>query len=168
MNKVKICSVIVCIIVMVACFIYYTRYVSQTIYDLEVHYPKVESCSAQKVDTVPEGYYVYHYGNYDDLAEMEAVEVTWQLCNITNEQIDVENFWAAYYSEDGSYLYEMEKDAEALAVSDYDNRKIIPSGGRAFYTEYVLVPKGSHQIEAKTIDGTVRSSDEMKILTVTF
>lgn len=165
MNKAKIVSVIACISVIVICIIYYTGYVSQAIYEVRTDCPEVESCSAGKVDTAPEGYTVSYYGNDDDLKETEVVEVTWLLSNITNEQIDVDDFWTNYESMDGGRLYVMEKK-EALAVSDYENRRVIPPGEQTAYAEYVLVPAGCHEIRAKFRNAAQK--DGREILAVTF
>lgn len=168
MNKTKLVPVIACVSAVLVCLIYYTKYVSQAIYDVRVYYPQVENCSAKKVDAAPEEYFVYYYGDYEDLAEMEVVKVTWQLSNITNGRIDADDFWASYYGTDGSYLYVMEKDDEGLAVSDYENRKIIPPGKQAVYTEYVLVPEGSHEMEAKPGYTAIQTGGVRKSFTIAF
>lgn len=168
MNKIKIGSVIACVGVILICVIYYSRYVSETIYDLRAGHPGVESCSAGKINGIPEGYSFRYYGDYKDLEEMAAVEITWVLSNITNELMDMDDFRADYESTDGSYLYVMEKEEEDLAIPDYENRRVIPPGEQAVYTEYVLVPAGSHEIKAKPWYAWARTGDGEETFTVTF
>lgn len=168
MNKTKIGSVIACVVVVLICFIFYTRYVSETMYKLHAGYPKVESCSAKKVDEVPEGYSFRHYEDNNGLLKMEVVEVTWLLSNITNERIDTNYFRASYDSTDGSYLREAEKEEEDLAIPDYTNRKIIPPGEQVAYTDYVLVTAGCHEIEASSRNVVTQTGDGEETFIVTF
>lgn len=168
MGKVKVISVMICVFVMVVCGICYTGYVSRTIFDIEISYPEVEGCSARMADEVPEGYFVYYYGDEEDLADMEAVEVTWQLSNIINDWIYVDHFWADYRGTDGSYLYAMEKEEEELAIPGYENKRIIPPGEQVNYTEYVLVPEGTREMEAKPGYGAAQTRDGRESFTISF
>lgn len=167
MNKIKTGSVIVCVSVILICVVYYSKYVSQLIYDLRAGHPRVVSCSARKVDEPPEGYYHRYYGD-NNPGEMEVVEVTWLLSNITNEQIYVDDFRAGYESTDGSGLYVMEKDKEGLAISDYENKRVIPPGEQSAYTEYILVSAESHEIKAEPRYWTAQADDGKETYTVTF
>lgn len=145
----KISSVVACVVVILVCFVYYTGHISNAVYNISSRYPvmTVEDCSAKLIDAAPEGYYVNYYGDEEDLAEMEVVEITWLLSNKTNRTVDIKDFWADYDSVDGSNLYEMEKEKEDLAVSDYENRKILPPGEQASFKAYVLVPEGMREME---------------------
>lgn len=163
MNKIKIGSVIACVSVILICVVYYSRYVSETIYDLRTGYPTAESCSARKVDGMPEGYYFRNYDD-NDPDKMEVVEITWLLSNITNEQINVNNFWASYDSEDRSYLGVAVIEEEDLAIRNYENERVIPPGEQVIYTDYVLVPAECHEIEA----GALQTDGDKETFTVTF
>lgn len=165
MNKMKFGSVIACVIVILLCAVYYSWYVSQAIYDVRTLYPKAEGCSAEKISEMPEGYFFRYYGDYEDLGELEVVEVTWLLSNITNEQIEVDDFWSDYDSMDGSRVYVLEK--EDLAIRDYENKKIIPPGEQTVYTEYVIVAAGSHEINAVSRQG-ISQRDGEQTFTLTF
>lgn len=147
-GKIKIGSVVACSMVVVFCIIGYSVYVSEAIYDTRVHYPEVEGCSARVLEEMPEGYHIRRYEEGEESSWRDVVEVTWQLSNITNESAQVDYFWANYDSEDDHYLDVMEKNEEDLAIAGYENRRVLPPGERTNYTEYVLVPKGSHVILA--------------------
>lgn len=166
-SKVKISSVVVCVLVILICYISYTGYVSQAIYGIETGYPEAEGCSARLVDAAPEGYYLYYYDEVD-LTDMEVVEVTWQLANITNEWIYADYFWANYYDANGYYLDVMEKEDEDSLIPSYENEVIIPSGEQVDYTEYVLVPEGTRSIEATPGYTTSRTGDERASFEITF
>lgn len=166
-GKVKIGSVVVCALVILICFIYYTGYVSQAIYRIKKDYPEARGCSARMVDAAPEGYFVYYYEE-EELTDMEVVEVTWQLANITNEWIRADYFWASYYGADGSYLSAMEKEEEDLLVPNYENEVIIPAGEQVDYTEYVLVPEGMRSMEATPGYTAGQSGDAKETFTLTF
>ncbi|MBD5550661.1 MAG: hypothetical protein HDQ96_05710 [Lachnospiraceae bacterium] len=159
---IKIGSVIACIIVILVCSAYYTGHISTAVYNIRSRYPamEVEDCSARITDTTPEGYYVNYYGDVEDFSEMEVVEVTLLLSNHTNNTASIRDFWTYYNDAEGYHLYEMEEDTENLAVSNYENRKIIPPGEQASLKEYVLVPRGMHEIMVKT--------DNMESFTITF
>lgn len=168
-SKVKIGSVVVCVLVILICCISYTVYVSQAIYRIETVYPEVEGSSARIVDAAPEGYYARYYDG-EDLTDMEVVEVTWQLSNITNEWIYADHFWAYYYDAKGHYLDVMKKEEEEedLLIPSYNNEKIIPSGEQVDYKEYVLVPEGTRSIEATPGHTTSRTGEEKESFVITF
>lgn len=147
-SKVKVISAVACVVVILSCYIFYKWYVSQAIYDISTSYPEAESCSARVMDAVPEGYFSYYYDD-DDLAEMKVVEVTWRLCNNTNERKEADNFWASYRDTDGRYLDVMEEDTEDLIVLRYENKRVIPPGEQTDFIEYVLVPKESHEMNVR-------------------
>ena len=165
-KNMKMLSVVSCGIVILLCFVYYTSYVSDIIFDLENPYLVMESCSAEKMDVWPEGYTVDYYGDYEDLADMEAVEVTWRLSNITNERKGADSSWASYDSMDGDRLYVMRKEPGNLAIADYENKKIIPAGEQGNLTEYVLVPAGAHGMKVRMY--MTPASEERKTFTVSF
>lgn len=166
-SKVKIGSVVGCVLVILICYFGYTGYVSQAIYSIETGYPEVEDCSARLVDAVPEGYHVDYYEEAD-LADMEVVEVTWQLTNITNEWIYADHFWANYRDANGYYLNEMEKEEENLLIPSYENEKIIPPGEKAAYTEYVLVAEGTRTLEVQPGYTARQTGAEREYFTITF
>lgn len=169
-GRVKIGSVIACVVVIVMCCIYYTVHISNAIYNISSRNPavKVEDCSAKIADAAPEGYYVYYYGDEEDLADMEVVEVTWLLSNHTNNKVDIDEFWADYDSVAGFYLYRMRKETEDLAVPNYENRKILPPGEQASFKEYVLVPKGLHEIEVTPGYMATPAGSDRETFTITF
>lgn len=166
-SKVKVGSVVACVLVVVICFVYYTGYVSQAIYSIETGYPEAEGCSARLVDAAPEGYYDYYYEE-EELADMEVVEVTWRLSNITNGWIYANYFWASYYDADGYYLSAMEKENEDLLIPNYENKVIIPAGEQVDYTEYVLVPKGTRSLEATPGYSGTQTGDARESFAITF
>lgn len=166
-SKVKIGSVVVCVLVILICCIGYTGYVSRTIYRIRTNYPEVEGCSARMVDAAPEGYFVYYYEE-EELTDMEVVEVTWQLTNITNEWIYADYFWASYYGADGRYLSAMRKEDEDLLIPSYENEVIIPAGEQVNYTEYVLVPEGMRSMEAEPGYTAGQSGDATQTFMITF
>lgn len=147
-GKVKVISAVACVAVIFLCCIFYKQYVSEAIYGISTPYSEAESCSARVLDAVPEGYFSYYYDD-DDLAEMKVVEVTWRLCNNTNERKQASRFWASYNGTDGRYLNVLEEDTEDLIVPVYDNKRVIPPGEQTDFIEYVLVPKESHEMKVR-------------------
>lgn len=144
--RMKIGSVIACGMVMLICYVCYTGYARRAVYDIREYYPEYEGCSARMIEEMPEGYAVNYYsGNPEELFQMGVVEVTWQLSNGTNERMDVDVFYVYYDTMDGRDLYVMEKE-ESPVISVYENEAIIPAGKQVEYKEYLLVPRGCHEI----------------------
>lgn len=164
----KISSVVACVVVIVICYLYYTGHIRSAAYSISSRYPvvEVEECSAGITDAAPEGYYVDYYGDNEDLADMEVVEVTWLLFNHTNNTVNIDDFQADYDDADGLNLYVMEKGTGDLVLPNYENKKIIPPAEQASFKEYVLVPKGMHEIEVTP--GYMATGSARESFTITF
>lgn len=146
-KKVKVLSVVLCVVVVIVCLVSYSGTVSELHYDI----CKPSSCSlisaygAKVLDAVPEGYQI---SSYDSMDGMEIVEIVYELSNPVNDKISFWGNFCYYYGENDEWISILDMDLDYSDISQYENCKILPPGESLFYKEYVLVPKGMKKIYA--------------------
>ena len=77
-NKLNVFSGVFCAVVVLACLICYSGYVSQLYFDVctPYAYSPIAGCEGIRLDGMPEGYLIPDYMAVDDPEEMEAVSYT--------------------------------------------------------------------------------------------
>ena len=158
-NKLKVFSgvfsCVFCVIVVLVCLICYSGYVSQLYFDVCTPYAHspIAGCEGVRLGEVPEGYRIPDYMEIDDLDEMEAVEITYELVGTVNDSIGIVGNLCFYYGENDEWISVLEKDRDYWGPGNYENSKILPPGEHVVFKEYVLVPKGMKEIRAYWISG---------------
>lgn len=148
-NKVKIISVVLCVVIIAGCYAGYSVAVSQAIYDIT----RSDNCSLidsywpEVLWTIPASE-ASDYGVYSWENDLQLVEITYELYNPVNDRITIPGNLFYYYGEDGSWLTTYDAVGNYSDISGYDNCRILPPGERILFWEYVLVPEGMKEIYA--------------------
>lgn len=161
-NKRNVFSIVFCVIVVLVCLICYSGYVSQLYYDVctPYAYSPIEGCEAVLLDEVPEGYLIPDYMAEEYSEEMEVAEITYELAGTVNDTMAVLGNLCFYYGENGEWIDVLEEDEDYRGAWNYENCNILPPGERVVWKEYVLVPKGMREINARWV------SDESEQITI--
>lgn len=154
-NKLNVFSGVFCAVVVLACLICYSGYVSQLYFDVctPYAYSPIAGCEGIRLDGMPEGYLIPDYMAVDDPEEMEVVEITYDLVGTINDTTDICGNICLYYGENDEWISVLEKDEDYWGPGNYQNCNILPPGEHAVFKEYVLVPKGMKEIRAYRVSG---------------
>lgn len=160
-NKVKIVSVVFCVVVVIGCCFGYSASVSQMYYDIcsPGSCSFISSYEAEALWTIPADE-AYEYGVYYSEGDVDAVEITYELYNPLNDSITIAGNLCYYYGEGDEWITAFDSIASTGDISEYENCKILPPGESMIFKEYVLVPEGAEEIYACPYYG---STDEMTI-----
>lgn len=160
-NKVKIFSVVFCVVVVIGCCFGYSASVSQMYYDIcsPGTCSLINGYETQTLWTIPADE-AYEYGVYYSEGDVNAVEITYELYNPLNDTIWIAGNLCHYYEEGQGGLTEFDSAASTGDISEYENCKILPPGESMIFKECVLVPEEAEEIYAYPYYG---SADEMTI-----
>lgn len=155
MNKVKIISVVLCVVVIIGCYFGYSVSLSQMYFDV----CSPSSCSLisdyeTEVLWTISADEAYEYGVYYTEGDLEAVEITYELYNPLNDRITIAGNLCYYFGEGDEWLTAFDSVASMGDISEYDNCKILPPGERMIFKEYVLVPEEMEEIYAQPYWGS--------------
>lgn len=160
-NRKKYFSVVFCVIVVIVCFIGYSVSLSQIYYD--VCSPKdcalISGYETKELWTVP-AEEAYEYGIYYAEGDLKAVEITYELYNPLNEMITITGNLCYYRGEGDEWVSAFDSIDSTADISEYENRKILPSGESMVFKEYVLVSEEMEEIYAYSYWG---SGDKLTI-----
>lgn len=155
-SKVKIVSVVLCVAVIVACYVGYSTAVSFASFDIcEVDNSSlIESYWTEVLGTIPASK-AADYGAYGWENDLQVIEIDYELYNPFNDRITIPGNLCYYYGDDGRWLTTYDATEDYLEISGYDNCKMLPPGENMGFREYVLVPEGMKVIYASgEVDGT--------------